>query len=372
MKGDLRVIFAGGGTGGHLFPAINIARFMKKKLGAQCLFIGTDHGIEKIKVPQAGFAIRTIWISGFHRRLTLKNLIFPVKLWVSSRQSRKIINEFKPDLVIGTGGYVSGPVLRQAIKMKIPSAIQEQNSYPGVTTRMLAANADRVFLADESAMDHLPQVKNYRVIGNPLREVKAMPERAQARKVFDLHPKRTTLFVFGGSQGAKSINHAVDQLLQSKKLSPSLQLIWQTGQQEFDEISEKYKDWKEPVIRIYPFIDTMPAAYVASDLAICRAGAMTVAELKQFGVAALLIPYPHAAADHQMKNARSLEKKGAARVLKDDGRMAEYLQNMVHELIADSSLISGMSEKMKALYQPDATEKIVDELIKLLKETNKI
>jgi UDP-N-acetylglucosamine--N-acetylmuramyl-(pentapeptide) pyrophosphoryl-undecaprenol N-acetylglucosamine transferase len=282
LEREIRILFAGGGTGGHVFPAIYIARYLKKYWGARCEFIGTSHGIESIKVPQAGFVLRKIWISGIKRGFYLSNLLFPLKLLVSMWQSRKEIKYFKPDIVIGTGGYVSGPVLYQAAKMKIPTAIQEQNSYPGITTRILSGRVDRLFLAYKEALGYINNVPQYRIIGNPVQiDVKSIVKE-EARKFFNLDKRMTTILVFGGSQGARNINAALDRLL-DRAILPNVQIIWQTGQSNFDDIKAKYQNFDQINLCIVPFIDRMDMAYAASDFAICRAGAMTISELAASG-----------------------------------------------------------------------------------------
>ncbi len=370
MHGELRIIFAGGGTGGHVFPAINLARHLKKNWGANCLFVGTRHGLESVKVPQAGFVVQHIWISGFRRSLSLKNLLFPLKLLVSARQSKKIINRFKPDLVIGTGGYVSGPVLRAAVKLGIPTAIQEQNSYPGITTRLLASKVDRVFLAYEESMKYLKGVEKPVITGNPL-SVQLNAERHDAHKFFGTEYKKFTLLVFGGSQGAKSINAAVDQALQ-RNAWPDVQVIWQTGPGKFEMYKEKYRRLKKENVHIFPFIDNMNDAYAAADLAVCRAGAMTLSELAAAGLPAVLVPYPHAAADHQLKNAGTLEEHRAAIVIRDRNGMVKDLIETVKSLSAESNRLQEMAQNMKALHRSDATERIAEELQNLLIEKKRI
>jgi UDP-N-acetylglucosamine--N-acetylmuramyl-(pentapeptide) pyrophosphoryl-undecaprenol N-acetylglucosamine transferase len=272
MRRDLRIVFAGGGTGGHVFPAIYMAEYLSKQWGADCQFIGTKKGLENRKVSQAGFLVRHIWISGFKRGLYLSNLIFPLRLLISSVQSRKILYEIKPHLVIGTGGYVAGPPIRQAIKMKIPTAIQEQNSYPGITTRLLASHVDYVFLAYDEALKYLGKLKKYKIVGNPIKDNLKAKNTKEAQKYFGLQNGKITFLVFGGSQGARNINYAIDEILSSKILN-NVQLIWQTGQPEFDKYKEKYKNYKDLNICIFPFIDRMDFAYSASSFAITRAGA---------------------------------------------------------------------------------------------------
>jgi UDP-N-acetylglucosamine--N-acetylmuramyl-(pentapeptide) pyrophosphoryl-undecaprenol N-acetylglucosamine transferase len=369
LNREIRIILAGGGTGGHVFPAIYIARYLKKYWGARCQFIGTSRGIESIKVPQAGFVLKKIWISGFKRGLHLSNLLFPLKLLVSMYQSKREIKYFKPDLVIGTGGYVSGPVLYQAVKMNIPTAIQEQNSYPGITTRILSGKVDHVFLAYEESLKYIKNIPQHSIVGNPVQIdfESVIPE--DARKFFNLKKNITTILVFGGSQGASNINQAIDRLL-LQKVFANVQIIWQTGPAHINAIQEKYKDFNDINLCILPFIDRMDYAYSISDFAICRSGAMTISELAAAGLPAILIPLPHAAANHQFKNASTVAKNGGALVVEDKTGMDTMLARAVKRMCESAELRKDMSEKISEFYQQDALDKIAAEL-KILYEKNK-
>lgn len=369
MNREIRILFAGGGTGGHVFPAIYIAQYLKKHWGARCQFIGTKHGIESIKVPQSGFVLKKIWISGLKRGLYFSNLLFPLKIIVSLIQSKKEIRYFKPDIVIGTGGYVSGPVLYQAAKMKIPTAIQEQNSYPGITTRILSGRVDRMFLAYEEALKYMKHIPEYKIVGNPVQIDFKNISREDARRHFNLEKNKTTIMVFGGSQGARNINDAVDRLLQTNRLK-DIQIIWQTGWVNIDAINKKYKDYNDLKLCILPFIDRMDYAYVASDFAICRAGAMTISELAAAGLPAILIPLPHAAANHQFKNAKALAGKGAALIVDDNSDIDEKLVKTIDKLYSSDETRSKMSEQIKKFYQHDTLEQIASELKTLYDQRN--
>lgn len=363
---NIRILIAGGGTGGHVFPAIQIATYLKQKWGATCEFVGTRKGIEFLKVPQAGFILHTIWISGLHRRLSPANLLFPLKIIISLIQSRKLIKNFKPTLVIGTGGYVSGPVLFQAARLKIACAIQEQNSYPGITTRLLAARVDMVFLAYKEALQYLKKVKNVFITGNPVLIPAANENRQEALSFFDLEHAYMTLLVFGGSQGAANINRAVEALVLSNGLPP-YQIVWQTGARDFDYYSNKFRKLDKPHVHIYPFIDRMDLAYLVSDLAICRAGAMTISELAAFEVPAIFIPYPFAAANHQYKNAKSIVLRGGALLLEDKPDLAESLTEVVGSLLRSADQVSRMGKMMGQFHAPDALENMGNHLKRLVK-----
>jgi UDP-N-acetylglucosamine--N-acetylmuramyl-(pentapeptide) pyrophosphoryl-undecaprenol N-acetylglucosamine transferase len=365
MRRDLRIVFAGGGTGGHVFPAIYMAEYLSKHWGADCQFIGTKKGLENRKVSQAGFLVRHIWISGFKRGLYLSNLLFPLKLIISSIQSRKILHQIRPHLVIGTGGYVAGPALRQAIKMKIPTAIQEQNSYPGVTTRLLAPEVDCVLLAYEEALKYLGKLRKYRIVGNPIKESLKSKNSREAQKYFGLQKGKITILVFGGSQGARNINQALDNILTSGILK-DIQIIWQTGQLDFDKYREKYKNYDDINLCILPFIDRMDFAYSASRFAITRAGAMTISELAAVGLPAILIPYPYAAADHQLKNAQTIINQGAALLVEDNQDLVKNLDKVLSSLLESPDKIREMADKMHHFHRANTMSLIEDELAQLI------
>jgi UDP-N-acetylglucosamine--N-acetylmuramyl-(pentapeptide) pyrophosphoryl-undecaprenol N-acetylglucosamine transferase len=372
IDNEVRIIFAGGGTGGHVFPAIYLANFFKKHWKANCIFIGTKKGIESRKVPQSGFIVKHIWISGFHRRFDLRNLLFPLKLIVSLWQSKREIKAFNPNLVIGTGGYVSGPVLYQAAKMKIATIIQEQNSYPGITTRILSSKVDHVFAAYEDAIKYLKDKTNCSVIGNPVRQNLGQVDKKIAMNFFGLNKKTVIILVFGGSQGAKNLNKAIDNLITTGTFSGA-QLVWQTGEKEFNIYKKKYeiRDFKN--IHILPFIDKMDYAYSVCDFVISRAGAMTIAELIAMNLPAVLVPFPGAAANHQYKNAKTLADAGAAMIVKDNDSLTSGIENAIEKLKSNIQMRNDIKENLKQFYNPDAINKIaetIDEVLKLKKEKN--
>jgi UDP-N-acetylglucosamine--N-acetylmuramyl-(pentapeptide) pyrophosphoryl-undecaprenol N-acetylglucosamine transferase len=370
MRTEPRILMAGGGTGGHVFPAIYIAEYLKRYWGAHCQFIGTRKGIENIKVPQAGFVLKHIWISGFQRGFDLNNILFPLKVMVSLIQCKRELIRFKPDLVIGTGGYVSGPVLYQAVKMKIPTAIQEQNSYPGITTRLLASKVDCVFLAYQEALHYLKKVKKYVLVGNPIKMDIITQNMDEAFKYFNFKKGNATVLVFGGSQGAQSINRAVDQLV-GTGVFDQVQLIWQTGAQEFEFYKDRYIQQNNKNLCIMPFIDRMDYAYTIANLAICRAGAMTISELAAAGVPAVLIPYPFAAENHQFKNAQTLVQNESAILIEDKSNLAELLKTILNSLLQAPERLTYMSRQIKNFHHPDTLQRIAFELEDLYKDKNK-
>lgn len=361
----VRIIFAGGGTGGHLFPAIAIANeIMNVQPDAEILFVGTKHKIEARVVPPLGFKFITIWISGFHRGLKLRNLLFPIKVLVSMVQAYKIIKQFKPSVVVGTGGYVSGPMLRMATMMNVPTLIQEQNSYPGVTTRMLAQKVNEVHLTFESSRKYIPRTEQVFVSGNPVREGLGSVQKNEALTYFgfDGQEQKRTILVFGGSLGAHTINNAVEQHL-DELLRQNIRLIWQTGKEDIEH-TQKYSSSN---VWVSAFIDRMDYAYAASDLVICRAGATTIAELTMLGKPAILVPYPRAAANHQVENARSVVQSGAAEMVYDNDVQNKLLP-VVCSLLNDDRL-QRMSDRSKKLGMPQAAKNIAQRVLTLAKSS---
>ena len=364
----IRVAIAGGGTGGHLFPALNLGKAMEKAWQAELLFFGTERGIEKNILPKEGYTPVFLPVRGFQRKLTAKNLLFPYYLWRSLALSKKALRRFKPHVVLGTGGYVMGPVLKSAKKLGIPIVIQEQNSYPGVTTRMLAKEAEYVFLAYEEAKKYLPAQARTVVTGNPIRLPEEKISREEARAFFGLQPDRQTILVMGGSQGAENINRAVMAVLENPELNLNVQWLWQTGKSHFEKWQRRVKQAKVQQVTVAPFITEMFKAYRAADLVICRAGAMTLSELMALGKPAILIPYPFAAANHQFKNAAALAQKGAALIITDSEQLPENLQQTLKALLQAPEKIEDMAKKMRALYPGNSIEKILRLITEVLRK----
>lgn len=353
-----RVLIAGGGTGGHLYPGLAVAEGLRQ-CGAEVLFVGTKNGVEAKIVPQHDFDIEFLWLSGFHRRKVLSNLLFPFKVVTSLAQSWNIISRFNPRAALGTGGYVCGPILRMASLRRIPIFLQEQNSYPGVTTRLLARSATRVFLNFQEAARHLPEAINWMHIGNPVRTEFKQIDRAAAVQKWELNSELQTLLVFGGSQGAISINNAIAEKLAD--LSKICNLIWSRGYQDQTEP----EGWEGPGKLIArPYIDDMPSAYGAADLAICRSGAMTLSELQVSQVPALLIPYPYAAGDHQRYNAEVYASNGGAEVLLHKELNTAILYDKILTLLQDTQKLAAMKDALGTMPRQNAAELIADELIR--------
>jgi UDP-N-acetylglucosamine--N-acetylmuramyl-(pentapeptide) pyrophosphoryl-undecaprenol N-acetylglucosamine transferase len=363
------IIISGGGTGGHIFPAVAIADALRQKLDdPEILFIGAKGRMEMEKVPAAGYPIKGLWISGIQRKLTLSNLSFPFKLISSLVKARRIIRSFNPDVAIGTGGYASGPILRVASRKGIPSLIQEQNSFPGITNRLLSKTVDRICVAFEGMEKYFPASK-ITISGNPVRKdiIQLKGKRTEAIEFFQLDKNLKTVLIVGGSQGAMSINIALSGMLE-EITSEGIQLIWQCGpfyHPKAIEILGALDKNVQQKIHVHDFINRMDLAYSAADIVISRAGAIAISELCIAGKPSILVPLPNAAEDHQTKNAMALVEKGAAILLAND-KLNEELGEKLKELASDEKRQATMAENIQGLAKPDATEKIVMEVIKLL------
>lgn len=364
MKKGLRVILSGGGTGGHIYPAIAIADEIKRRHpSAEILFVGAQDRMEMEKVPQAGYEIEGLWISGVDRSFSLKNFIFPFKLMSSLSRSRKIIKKFKPDVVIGTGGFASGPLLRVAMSKGIPTLIQEQNSLPGITNRILAKYADRICAAYEKVKEVFPPEKTI-ITGNPVRQdlLKVDALREEAIEHFKLSKNKKTVLVLGGSLGARRINKLIETYLK-KFQQEDAQLIWQIGKLYFDD----YKKYESAHVKTKEFINRMDLAYAAADVIISRAGAGSVSELCIVGKPVLFIPSPNVAENHQAKNAMAVTEHDAALMIEED-ELTERFEPCFFSLLEDERRLGKMSANIKNLALPNATSAIVDEVEKLVKE----
>lgn len=352
----LRVIIAGGGTGGHVFPAIAIARALKNKLfNARILFVGAKGRMEMTHVPAAGFHIIGLNIAGIQRRLTWKNLQVPFKLIDSMVRAKNIIKRFQPDVVIGVGGYASGPIVRAAHKKGIPTLIQEQNSWPGLTNRLLAKKASRICVAYEGMERYFPQDKLY-LTGNPVRQdiVSLKGKKEAALQSFGLKADQAVLFVTGGSLGARTINESISLHL-PELLKNNIQLIWQTGRLYYEVAMQQAKDAEG--VFISAFIDRMDYAYAAADLVISRAGAIAVSEICAVQKPAILIPSPNVADDHQTKNAMALVNQHAALLIKDN-EAKEKLGETIIDLIFDQDKKHRLQERLAGLSYRDAADMI--------------
>lgn len=363
----MKAIISGGGSGGHIFPAIAIANAIKKRYSdAEILFIGAEGRMEMEKVPAAGYKIVGLPIQGIQRKLTLKNLAVPFKLWKSQRMVKRTISEFAPDIVVGVGGYASAPTLNTAEKLGYPTLLQEQNSYPGLTNKMLAKNARTICVAYDGLDRYFPKEKIV-FTGNPVRaDIEAMcATREEGCREFGLDTKKRIVLSVGGSLGARSIN----QMILKNPLffkENDIQLIWQTGKWMYKEALDRVKAaGLEPWIKVHQFISRMDLAYTAADVVISRAGAIAISELCLVGKPIILIPSPNVAEDHQTKNAMALVNKGAARMVRDDECGTKGLIEL-RELLNSQQQQQYMREKCSQLGVRGAAEKIVDEIDKII------
>lgn len=361
----LKIIFSGGGTGGHIFPAIAIANAVKRKVPeAEILFVGALGRMEMEKVPAAGYNIEGIPIAGLQRKWTLSNLKLPILIIRSIIRSGKILKRFKPNVVVGTGGYASGPLLRAAAFMRIPILIQEQNSYAGITNRILARKASRICVAYRGMEAYFPKNK-IRLTGNPVREdvVNIDGKREEAMRFFKLENNKPVLLILGGSLGAKAINEAIAQGIKSL-LESGIQVIWQSGRPFYPTALKLFDEFKGQGLELYEFINRMDLAYACADVVVSRAGAGAISELCLVKKPSILVPLPTAAEDHQTKNAMALVNQEAAIVIKDELCQKELVQAVI-KLINDQARQQSLSCNIASLAQSHADEKIALEVLEL-------
>jgi len=364
-RGGLKFILTGGGTGGHIYPAIAIANELKLRFpDADILFVGASNKMEMQKVPQSGYPIKGLWIAGIQRKFTFDNALFPIKLLDSLLKSRTIIRDFNPDVVIGTGGFASGPLLRVAGIAGIPTVLQEQNSFPGITNKWLSKKANKICVAYENLEQFFPKNKIV-LTGNPVRQdlVNFKEKRLEALKFFKLDATKKTVLVLGGSLGARRINQLIAKELLNFS-SQNVHLIWQCGKLYNDEYT--HFNEKENV-QVVPFIDRMDLAYAAADVIISRAGASSVSELCLVGKPTLFIPSPNVAEDHQTKNANAIVNKQGALLIKESELDTQFTIT-INSLLNDEDLQKKLSENMLQLAKPNATKDIVNEIAKLIKQ----
>lgn len=358
-----KFILSGGGTGGHIYPAIAIANELKSRFpDAEFLFVGAKDKMEMQKVPQAGYNIKGLWISGLQRRLTFDNALFPVKLLSSLLKSRTIIKQFKPDVVIGTGGFASGPLLQVAAIAGIPTVIQEQNSFPGITNKLLSKKANKICVAYENLERFFPKEKMI-LTGNPVRQdlIDIESKREEAIQYFNLDSNKKTVLVLGGSLGARRVNQLIEKEL-ANMLSQNVQVIWQCGKLYLED----YKKYNSANVQVVAFIERMDLVYAAADIVISRAGASSVSELCIVGKPVIFIPSPNVAEDHQTKNAQAIVDKKGALMLKESELESQF--SLVFEvLLKDQGKQNQLSENIKLLAMPEATKQIVDEIVKLIR-----
>ena len=361
----LRVIISGGGTGGHIFPAVAIANELRRRRpDTEILFVGANGRMEMTRVPEAGYKIVGLDITGLQRRLTPHNLLFPLRVIRSVRKAGRLIEEFRPDAVVGVGGYASAPVLLAATSRAIPSLIQEQNSYAGLVNKLLARRVNKICVAYDGMEKFFPATKMV-LTGNPVRTEIASGDRAEALRFFGLNPDKKTLLVIGGSLGARTLNLATAAALPRLR-EAGVQLLWQTGKLYFPEAQGQVELYQADNLHALEFIKRMDLAYAAADVVVSRAGALSVSELCLTGKASILVPSPNVAEDHQTKNAMALVSKGAA-VLITDEHAPERLYDETLRLLTDPARQQHLSARVRELARPNATSAIVDELLGLIK-----
>lgn len=369
--GKPRVIISGGGTGGHVFPAIATANAIRKKYPeAEILFIGAMGKMEMEKVPAVGYPIKGLWISGFQRNFSLTNFLLPLKVLVSLLHAAWIILHFKPQVVVGFGGYASGPTLRMASLLGIPTAIQEQNSIPGKTNQLLGKKAKAVFVAYDHMEKYFLKSKIIKT-GNPVRFelIDQNSLRDEAFRYFGLDPAKKTLLIIGGSQGARTINLTLGNGLK-ELLSHQIQIIWQTGKASFETglaaLEQADINKNSAAVKVVEFIDRMDLAYACASAIVSRSGAMAIAELCMVGKPVILVPFPYAAEDHQTLNALSLVKNDAARMISNQDA-PEKLISTILEILGDEKGSEEMASNLKKMAIPESAERIAGEIFKILK-----
>ena len=366
----MKILFAGGGTAGHINPAISVADYMKgKEPEFEALFIGTNRGLEKKLVPAAGYKIKYIDIAGFDRKRLWKNVSVVIKLIKSQMDCRKIIREFKPDAVVCTGGYVSGPVAMAARKEGIPSIIHEQNVYPGLTVKGAEKYVDYVAVSFEETCAHMGNPEKCVVTGNPIRSEILAADKEKSRAELGLSDKPFVL-VFGGSLGAAKINETMIGVLKKAASEQKFSLLFGTGDRNFAKVSEDVNADSIVIgedIKIVPYINNMSTVMAAADVVVSRAGAITVSEIAALGKASILIPSPNVVRNHQEQNAREFEKNGAARVITEEELSSETLYNTIIEMISDKAKLAEIGKNVKALAKTNALEEIYDLVKKIIK-----
>ncbi len=361
----MKVLISGGGTGGHIFPAVAIANAVKRRNpDAQILFVGAEGRMEMERVPAAGYDIVGLPVAGFDRKRLWRNIGVLIKLYRSMRRAKKVLREFRPDVAVGVGGYASGPMLKEAQKNGIPTLIQEQNSYAGVTNKLLAAKANRICVAYDGMERFFPAGSIVKT-GNPVRKdiVSSTLSREDAKRELGFNPNRPLVLVVGGSLGARTINDSM-KVAAPALLESGAAILWQTGKNYAAECQETEKTINNANLKAVPFVSRMDLAYRAADVVVSRAGASTISELQLVGAPAILVPSPNVAEDHQRKNAEALAKRDAAIMILDRDCRTSLLE-AVTTLLRDKKRRDTLSANVKAMAMENSDERIVDELIKL-------
>lgn len=362
----LKIIITGGGTGGHLYPGLAIAEEVKKRVLSDILFVGTKRGIEARVIPERGYNFKTVWIGGIKRGRFFTNIGFPLKMVIALIQAMKLVLSFHPQVIVGTGGYVSWPVVMAGILLRKITVIQEQNQQPGLVTRILAGMVHSVHLSFEETVRCFKKKDNLHISGNPTSEALDSISRIEGCKRFKLDPQKIVLFIFGGSQGAFAINQAMIQMVDRIMKLSDVQILWSTGPRWFEEIENCIKPWRDR-IHVFPFIQEMTFAYGASDLIVCRAGATTVSEITRIGLPAIFIPFPGATSGHQETNAKVLYDCGAAELIFEYEIPKGKLERILFTLLNNKRIRKNMAINAKKLGKPEASKVIVDDILLKLK-----
>lgn len=376
----MRVIVSAAGTGGHINPAIAIAnKIRQKNPDSEIIFIGTNHGLENDLVPRAGFELKRIEAYGLKKEISFKNLKHIFQTIRSTKEVKKIIDEFRPDLVLGTGGYICGPVFAAATSKKIPAVLHESNAYPGKAVKMFAKEVDCVLVGFEEAKERLSEAKKVVVTGTPTKIKKLTIARDERQKILsDLGVKSELpiVLIFGGSQGAQAINEATVDLIKAK-LNKDYQIIWATGQNQYDVVKESFEKESLSIknikdVKVVPYIYNMEELINLADLVICRSGAMTITELAICGKPAIFIPLPSKSANRQEDNARVLEKLGAAKIILNHELTGEKLSSEINDIIKNRAKLEKMGKLANQIAPNHVEEKIYDEILKIVKTETKI
>ena len=369
----MKIIVSGGGTGGHIYPAITLVQAIRERVPeAEFLYVGTAQGLEADIVPKEGIPFDTIDLQGFERRLTLANLKRGFKALAGLKKARRIVKQFQPDAAIGTGGYVCGPILLASSLMNVPTLVQEQNVLPGITNRILSKFVTKVAVGAEAALKHFPKEKAV-FTGNPIRKSVMEASREDGLREFGFDGNKPVVLISGGSRGARAINRAAVPVLKAAQDNPEIQFLHVTGKGEYEDIKNRLKEAgvelsKAPHIRVEPYLYDMPKALAMADLAVFRAGATGIAELTARGVPSILVPYPYASENHQEHNARALQDKGAARMILNKDLTAETLGTTLNELLSKPEELKNMAEASRSMGRPNATDDIADMVLSIAKQ----
>ena len=370
----MKILIAAAGTGGHINPGIAIANKIKQERNnANIVFVGTKHGLENDLVPRAGYELKTIEAYGISRRINMQNIKKIIKTMKGYGEAKKLIKKEKPDLVIGTGGYVCGPIFLAAIKRKIPTILHESNAFPGMTVKLLSKKVNTILIGFEEARARLPKAKHVVLTGTPTKfkgKRISETERKKEKASFGFSGNEPILLVFGGSQGAKSINDTMLEIIK-KKSNTNYQIMWAAGQKQYDIIAKELEKEKIKIdeiekVKIFPYIYDMEQAMQISDLVLCRSGAMTITEISIAGKPAIFIPLPTAAENHQEYNAKVLEKQGAAKIVKDQELSEKTLNELIKSMMSDSQKLKQMGENAKKISIPNVEDRIYAEIKKYI------